>query len=194
MKKTSLLSLVLTFMKIGAFTFGGGYAMIPLIDDECVEKNNWITHDDLMNLTAIAESTPGPIAINCATYIGYQQAGLPGAILSTIAMIVPSFTIIFLISLFFDNILEITIVANAFKGIKIAVGVLIVTVGLKMLKKMHKPKRPAIIMSCSLIAMLLINIFQWRFSSIYIILTAGFTGYLSFIMDQVKNMNGGVDK
>lgn len=118
-----LLELFLTFAQIGAFTFGGGYAMISIIEDECVEKRKWITSDQLSTITAIAESTPGPMAINCATYTGYMQAGVPGAICATLGVIVPSFLIIYLISRFFDNFLEITVIAKAFKGIKVAVGI-----------------------------------------------------------------------
>lgn len=84
-----------TFMKIGAFTFGGGYAMISIIEDICVDKKQWISHDDMMNVTIIAESTPGPIAINCATFVGYQQAGLAGALSATLGVVLPSFFIIF---------------------------------------------------------------------------------------------------
>ena len=193
MKKSSILSsLVLTFMKIGLFTFGGGYAMISLIDSECVGRRKWITHDELMNITAIAESTPGPIAINCATYVGYQQAGYLGAVLSTIGMVIPSFVVIYLISMFFDNILEITLVANAFKGIKIAVGVLILSVAIKMLQKMHKRRFPITIMSSSFITMLLIHVFNIRFSSIYIIIMAGLVGFLAFVMEQNKSRDGSV--
>ena len=92
-----LLDLFLNFAKIGLFTFGGGYAMIALIENACVEKKQWITHDEMMNITVIAESTPGPIAINCATYVGYKQKGFIGAVAATIGMILPSFCIIFLI-------------------------------------------------------------------------------------------------
>ena len=120
-----LIELFLIFAKIGLFTFGGGYAMISLIENNCVEKKKWITHDEMMNITVIAESTPGPIAINCATYVGYKKAGIIGAIISTLGMVLPSFAVIYLISMFLDNFLEITIIANAFKGIKIAVGFLI---------------------------------------------------------------------
>lgn len=195
MKKSSILSsLMLTFMKIGLFTFGGGYAMIALIDNECVEKKKWITHDEFMDITVIAESTPGPIAINCATYVGYQQAGFIGAVLSTIGMVLPSFIILYLISLFFDNLLEIAIIANAFKGIKIAVGVLILNAAAKMLKKMHKMKRPIIIMSCAFTASLLINIFKWNFSTLYLILISGLTGYLILVIGEIKSKDGGVAK
>ena len=107
--------LFLTFAKIGSFTFGGGYAMISLIDHECVEKKQWITSDELMDITVIAESTPGPIAINCATYTGYKKAGLAGAIVATLGMILPSFLIILLISTFMEDLLRYPVVANAFR-------------------------------------------------------------------------------
>ena len=88
-----LLDLFLSFAKVGLFTFGGGYAMIALIENTCVEKKQWITHDEMMNITVIAESTPGPIAINCATYVGYKQKGFAGALAATIGMVLPSFCI-----------------------------------------------------------------------------------------------------
>ena len=195
MKKTNILSdLILTFMKIGFFTFGGGYAMISLIDKECVENKKWLTHDELIDITVIAESTPGPIAINCATYVGYQQAGLCGAVLSTLGIVLPSFVVIYLISLFFDNILEVSAIANAFKGIKIAVGVLILNVALKMLKKMSRKKLPLAVMSASLIAMLAINLLKLNFSSIYIILSAGLIGYIAHIIRGPKGRTGGIIK
>ncbi|MCR5404944.1 MAG: chromate transporter [Butyrivibrio sp.] len=133
-----LLELFLTFAKIGMFTFGGGYAMISLIQDSCVEKKKWITQDEMMNITVIAESTPGPVAINFATYVGYRQKGLIGALVSTFGMVLPSFVIIYLISMFLSNFLEITWVARAFLGIKIAVGILIVDAAVKMMSHMKK--------------------------------------------------------
>ena len=123
-----LVELLLTFMKIGMFTFGGGYAMISVIEDECVERKQWISQEDMMRITVIAESTPGPIAINCATYIGYQRAGVPGAIFATLGVVIPSFGVIYIISTFLDDFLEYEIVAKAFKGIKIAVGLMIFNV------------------------------------------------------------------
>ena len=89
-----LTDLFKTFAKIGMFTFGGGYAMIAIIDHACVEEKKWITHEELMDMTVVAESTPGPIAINCATFTGFKIAGLPGAVAATIGMVVPSFVII----------------------------------------------------------------------------------------------------
>ena len=98
-----LIELFLTFVKIGLFTFGGGYAMLSIIENICVEQKNWITHDEMMNITVIAESTPGPIAINCATYVGYKKGKLPGAILATLGVTIPSFVIIFVISMFLEG-------------------------------------------------------------------------------------------
>lgn len=163
---------MMTFMKIGLFTFGGGYAMISMIEHNCVEKKKWISHDDMMNVTVIAESTPGPIAINCATFVGYQQAGFLGSLAATFGIVLPSFAIIFAISMCLDNFLEIAIIANAFKGIKIAVGLLILDAAATMIKKMQKKILPLSIMACSFIAMLLINIFSWNFSSISLMMIA----------------------
>ena len=167
-----LLDLFLTFAKIGLFTFGGGYAMISMIEHNCVEKKQWITHDEMMNVTVIAESTPGPIAINCATFTGYKKAGFIGALAATLGMVVPSFTVIYLISMFLDNFLELTVVANAFKGIKIAVGILILDAAINMIQKMKKKKKPLVILICSCTLMLCINVFSWNFSSISLILLA----------------------
>lgn len=132
------MELFFTFVKIGLFTFGGGYAIISMIENNCVEKKAWITHDEMMDVTVIAESTPGPIAINCATFIGYKKAVFLGALVATLGIVVPSFIVIFLISMFLDNFLEITIVANAFKGIKVGVGLLILDAAITMINKMQK--------------------------------------------------------
>ena len=140
------MELFFTFVKIGLFTFGGGYAMISMIENNCVERKAWITHDEMMDVTVIAESTPGPIAINCATFTGYKKAGFLGALVATLGIVVPSFIVIFLISMFLDNFLEITIVANAFKGIKVGVGLLILDAAITMINKMQKKKLSPIIL------------------------------------------------
>ena len=142
------MELFFIFVKIGLFTFGGGYAMISMIENNCVEKKAWITHDEMIDVTVIAESTPGPIAINCATFIGYKKAGFLGALVATLGIVVPSFIVIFLISMFLDNFLEITIVANAFKGIKVGVGLLILDAAITMINKMQKKKLSRLIMIC----------------------------------------------
>ena len=172
--------LFLTFAKIGSFTFGGGYAMISLIDHECVEKKQWITSDELMDITVIAELTPGPIAINCATYTGYKKAGLAGAIVATLGMILPSFLIILLISTFMEDLLRYPVVANAFRGIRIAVAWLILQAAVKMIRKMLK-KSPNKISSMIFVIVfgsitLLCNLLGFRLSTIYLILIAGLTG------------------
>lgn len=195
MKKHQILpDLLLTFMKIGLFTFGGGYAMISLIESSCVEKKNWITHDDMMNIAAIAESTPGPIAINCATFVGYQQAGFPGSLIATLGIVLPSFIIIFFISMFLDNFLEITVIANAFKGIKIAVGMLILDAAITMVKKMHKKIFPKIIMICSFAVMLLVNIFSWNFSSIRLMLIAAVISLMALIVKDTSMQKDGAEQ
>lgn len=160
--------------------------MISLIDDECVVKKKWITSDELMNVTIIAESTPGPIAINCATYVGYRQAGILGSIISTIGVVLPSFVIIYIISLFFDNILENKIIASAFKGIKIAVSLLVFTAALRMLKIIPRNKLPLIIMALTFVAMIAISVFSINFSSIYLILIAGLVGYITFAISRFR--------
>lgn len=189
-----LLDLFLTFAKVGLFTFGGGYAMISMIENACVEKKQWITHDDMMNVTVIAESTPGPIAINCATFVGYRQKGFTGALIATLGMVLPSFVIIYLISMFLDNFLGITLIANAFKGIKIAVGILILDAAIAMIKKMHKKIIPRAIMLCSFAVMLLINIFSWSFSSISLMLVAAIVSLVIFLIQGAPAQKGGAAK
>ena len=185
--------LFLTFAKVGLFTFGGGYAMISLIEDTCVRKKQWITHEDMMNVTVIAESTPGPIAINCATFVGDKQKGLPGAVMATLGMILPSFLVIMLISTFLEHFLEIAWIANAFKGIRIAVGILILDAALKMIRKVPKKRMPLAIMICAAALMLLVNLFSWDLSSIVIMLAAGVVSLSLFIMGKAS-IKGGAPK
>ncbi len=168
-----LFDLFLTFAKIGLFTFGGGYAMISLIESSCVERKKWITHDEMMNVTVIAESTPGPIAINCATYVGCKQAGFLGAVIATLGIILPSFLVIWLISVFLDQFLEIALIANAFRGIKLAVGLLILDAAITMVGKMKKKPMPIAIVVCACAVMLCVNLFAWKISSIALMLLAG---------------------
>ena len=178
----ALFELFLTFFKIGLFTFGGGYAMISVFEDICVEKKKWISHEDMMNITVIAESTPGPIAINCATYVGYKQAGFVGSIFSTLGIVFPSFIIIYIISMFLDGFLDVVWVANAFQGIKIAVGILILDAAFMMLKKMHKRTWPRAVMTCAFVAMTIINVFSLKISSITLMLIAAFVSLTVFIV------------
>ena len=185
-KMNLVLELFLTFLKIGLFTFGGGYAMISIIENNCVEQKKWITHDEMMNITVIAESTPGPIAINCATFVGYKISGLFGAIAATFGVVLPSFLIIFVISAFLDNFLEIPVVANAFMGIKVGVGILVFNAGFNMLKKMSPKTLPRMIMACSFVMMFLVNLFSWKFSSISMMLVAAVVSLICFVIQDAK--------
>ena len=134
-----------------------------------------------MELTVIAESTPGPIAINMATSVGYRQAGMAGAIAATLGVVLPSFVIIYLISNVLDNFLEITVIANAFKGIKVGVGILILNAGINMIKKMKKKAFPIGVVICSGIVMLAANFFALKISSITVMLTAGMVSLALFL-------------
>ena len=189
-----LLELFYIFARIGLFTFGGGYAMISIIEDICVEHKKWITHEEMMNMTVIAESTPGPIAINCATYVGYKLAGFWGATVATFGMVLPSFVVIFAISKFLDNFLEITLIAHAFYGIKIAVGILIFDAAITMIKKMKKKVLPRMITAFSFVVMMLVNIFSWSFSSINLMLAAGILSLMIFTVQKISKEKGGAGK
>lgn len=120
------LQLFLIFLKIGAFTFGGGYAMIPLIEYETTEKRKLIEKEEISDIVAIAESTPGPIAINAATFVGFRTAGVPGAFFATLGVVLPSFVIILLVAFFLRRIMDNRFVAYAFFGIRAGVLALIV--------------------------------------------------------------------
>ena len=182
-----LLDLFLTFSKIGLFTFGGGYAMIPLIENVCVTKKEWITHEEMMEITVVAESTPGPIAINCATYVGSKKKGFWGAVMATLGVTLPSFFIIRMISFFIDRFLEIKWVASAFKGIKIAVGILILDAAVKMIVKMEKKALSIIILSAAFAAMMLINAFALRVSTIVLMLASALAGLFVYLIKRHKN-------
>ena len=187
-----LLELFFTFAKIGLFTFGGGYAMISIIENQCVERKKWISSDEMMNITVIAESTPGPIAINCSTFAGYKRAGISGALAATLGMVMPSFIVIYFISMYLDNFLELTIIANAFKGIKIGVGFLILNAGITMLKKMQKKKVSKAIMICSCVTMLCVNFFSWKISSISLMVVAAIVSLALFNIQEIQKQKGSV--
>ena len=166
-KLKTALKLFLIMFKIGLFTFGGGYAMIALLENEFVAKKKWLEHGEFMDMVAIAESTPGPIAINSATYIGYKRAGVLGSIFATLGVVMPSFIIIFAISLFFDDFLKIDIVNKAFKGIQVGVVFLIMNAGIKMLKKLDKSVFNIVIFVVASCVMLTFSLLGVSFSSIF---------------------------
>ncbi len=173
-------------LKIGMFTFGGGYAMISILDNELVARKKWITSEEFMDLVTVAESTPGPIAINCATYIGYKREGILGSVFATVGMCIPSFVIIFVISLFFDKFLAISWVSSAFRGIQVCVVYLILSAGVKMLKKMKKTPFSITVMSLTLASMIILTLFSVSFSSILYILIFGLASLLVFAVKYLK--------
>ncbi len=185
-----LVELFLTFARIGLFTFGGGYAMLPLIERTCVSKKQWLTNEDMLNITVMAESTPGPVAINCATFVGNKQKGFFGALAATLGMITPSFVIILLISFFLERFLEIKWVAGAFQGIKIAVGILIIDAAIRLFKKLPKKALPMVILAISLAAMLVIDIFSLHITSVVLLLAAAAIGFFAYLVKR----NGGAAK
>jgi chromate transporter len=188
-----LLELFLTFAKIGAFTFGGGYAMLSLLDHTCVEEKKWLTNEEFSDLTVIAESTPGPIAINSATFVGYKVGGVLGSVFATLGMVIPSFVIIYIISLFFDEFLKFDIVNRAFKGIQAFIAFLILSAGVKFIKKTVKNLLSVIIFSVAFICLTVLSFFAVNFSSIYYIIIGAVLSILinSIITAVNKTKKGG---
>ena len=174
-------------LKIGLFTFGGGYAMISLLEGEFVEKKKYLDSDEFLDMVAIAESTPGPIAINAATYIGYKRAGVLGSVFSTVGVCVPSFVIIYVISLFLDGLLTYPIVEAAFRGIQVCVVYLIFSAGIKLLTKMKKTPLSIGIMLTVGVFVILLSIFNLKISSIIFILLAGALGLVSGYVFRKEN-------
>lgn len=195
MKKLLIsLKLMLTMMKTGAFTFGGGYAMISLLHSEFVERQGFLSHGEFMDVVAIAESTPGPIAINMSTYIGYKRAGFLGALLSTIGMCLPSFVIIYVISLFFNDFLSIPWVSSAFRGIQICVIYLILSAGIKMIRQLKKSAFNIVILIATASLMVIFSIFSVNFSAIFFILISGGLGLIFFLIKFFKEKSKGEKK
>ncbi len=187
------LQLFLTMLKIGAFTFGGGYAMIAVLENEFVSEKKWIKKDEFLDMVAISESTPGPVAVNSATYLGYKIGGIWGSVIATLGVVLPSFSIIFLISLFFDRFLELSFVGYAFKGIQVCVVYLILSAGIKLFKDIKKSAFNIFIIIFVTTAMIALSVFAVKFSSVFFIIICGCIGVaVYFAGSAVKK--GGTDK
>jgi len=180
------LSLFLSFLKIGAFTFGGGYAMISLLENEFVSRKKWMDKEEFLDMLGVAESTPGPIAVNTATFIGYKVAGVLGALLATLAVCLPAFTIIFLISLFFDKFLSLRYVGYAFRGIQVAVVYLIGSAGIKVVKGLRRNLFSAILAGVVFAVFITLSLFSVNFSTIFYILIAGMLGLTLYLIGRVR--------
>ena len=164
MKK--LATLFLTFLKIGAFTFGGGYAMIALLENECIDKHHWLTREEFLDMVAIAESTPGPTA--------------------TLAVTLPAFVIMYVISLFLDRFLSLTLVACAFKGVQVGVVYLILSAGVHMLKELPKTALNIGIVVAVSVAMVAFSLLAVSFSAVYYILICGVLGLLVYAVNRMR--------
>ena len=182
----SLETLFFTFFKIGLFTFGGGYAMIALLEEEFIQRRRWLDKDEFLDMTAIAESTPGPVAINSATYLGYKLAGVPGAAVATVAVCLPSFLIIYAISLFFEQFTQLTVIANAFKGIQVCVIYLIFSAGVRMLKALDKSPFATGVLAAVMLVMVGLSLAGVSVSSILLILLSGAAGVAAWLIGRRK--------
>lgn len=185
-KAQSLGTLFFTFFKIGLFTFGGGYAMIALLEEEFIQRRRWLDKDEFLDMTAIAESTPGPVAINSATYLGYKLAGVPGAAVSTVAVCLPSFLIIYAISLFFEQFTQLTVIANAFKGIQVCVIYLIFSAGVRMLQALDHSLFSSGVLLSVFLAMTSLSLAGISVSSILLILLSGAAGVAAWLLGRRK--------
>ena len=185
-KAQSLGTLFFTFFKIGLFTFGGGYAMIALLEEEFIQRRKWLDKDEFLDMTAIAESTPGPVAINSATYLGYKLAGVPGAAVSTVAVCLPSFLIIYAISLFFEQFTQLTVIANAFKGIQVCVIYLIFSAGVRMLQALDRSLFSSGVLLSVFLAMTSLSLAGISVSSILLILLSGAAGVAAWLLGRRK--------
>ncbi len=187
-----LLKLFLCYIKIGLFTFGGGYAMIALIENEYVRKRRWITNEEFYEIIAIAESTPGPIAINSATFIGYKLVGFWGALVAVVAVCIPSVAIIYIISLFYDEFMAFTPVQYAFEGIKVGIAILIISAGVGMMKKKRKDVFDWCVFLPAFLLVTLFDIFNIDFSSIYLILIGIAIGIIyKIVVDLINKKKDG---
>ena len=182
----SLGTLFFTFFKIGLFTFGGGYAMIALLEEEFIQRRKWLDKDEFLDMAAIAESTPGPVAINSATYLGYKLAKVPGAATATVAVCLPSFLIIYAISLFFEQFTQLTVIANAFKGIQVCVIYLIFSAGVRMLKALDKSPFATGVLAAVMLVMVGLSLAGVSVSSILLILLSGAAGVAAWLIGRSK--------
>ena len=190
-KREVLVKLFLSTLYLSAFTFGGGYAMIALLEDEFVDKRSWLNESEFLDMTAIAESTPGPVAINAATYLGYKLAGFKGALAASLAVCIPSFAIIYVISFFYERFQQITWVASAFKGIQACVVYLILSAGLRMFIKMKKNVFNVSIFAVVSVSFIFVSLFGISFSSIYYILICGVVGVVVGTLHNMRNREDG---
>ena len=188
-KSKDILNLFISFVKIGAFTFGGGYAMIPLIQKEAVDTHKWVNNDDILDILAIAESTPGVLAVNSATFIGYKVAGFWGSLIATLGVVLPSFIIIMIVSFFYDAFRSNEYVNYAFYGIRAGVSVLLLNTVMKLAKTLDRSMFSALLVIVSFFLSTLFNI-----NAIYIIIFSAVVGIIYTTIMRNKNEEFKEDK
>ncbi len=188
------LELFWTFFKLGLFTFGGGYAMIGQLKDVVVEKKKWVTNDELLEICAIAESTPGPIAINLSTYIGYKNKKILGSLVSTLGVVLPSFIVIFIISLFLEAFMQNKYVQYAFVGINACVAFMIIKAGIDLFISLKKSWWQILLTIIVIALMIIFKLFDVNFSSIYLILIGAFLGIVILTIQNSKTLKEGEEK
>ena len=181
-KLKRLFQVFFTFFRIGAFTFGGGYAMIPLIQNEAVEKHHWVTDDDILEIIAIAESTPGPIAINSATFVGYRAAGVLGSVFATLGVVLPSFVIILILSFVLQAFQEIPAVQYAFFGIRAGVLALLVKALWTMYKKSPKGWAGYVVMGAAFVLTAINKFGIFKINMIFVIIGCAVFGLVSSLL------------
>lgn len=185
-KLKNALILFVTFFKIGAFTFGGGYAMIPVIEKEMCDKHKWLKGEEILDIFAISESTPGPIAINSATFVGYRVAGVFGSFCATLGVVLPSFIIISIISLVLQEFSQYKGVQYAFVGIRAGVLALIIKAFVSMYKKCPKGLFSYIIMFLAFAVSMFIDIAHLDISVIYIIISCAIIGLVHSVIQRKR--------
>jgi len=191
-KLQQLLLLFWTFFKIGLFTFGGGYAMIPLIESEVTLKHRWLTEKETLDLFIIAESTPGPVSVNSATYVGYKVAGLLGAFFATLGLALPSLLIIIVIALFYDQFMTLSWVQAAFYGIQAGVSILIIAAAIKLSHHLERNFYNIIALLVVVGLQIYLSTVDFTISTIYFIITGFVLGIVFYGLNNIKK--GGSSK
>ena len=188
----SLRIIFMTFFKIGLFTFGGGYAMVPLIEYEMVEKHRWIDSREIIDIIAVAAAAPGVIAVNTATFVGYRVAGFRGALVATVGMIIPSYVIICTIALFYQQFKNLIWVSYAFAGIRAGVIVLLLGAVYELGKKLEYSA-----MAVSILAITFVLATFTEINVIFLLIGAGIAGMIYQVLikkDGIDQKKGGENK
>ncbi|MBO4384466.1 MAG: chromate transporter [Clostridia bacterium] len=193
-ERVSLLKLFFAFMRIGAFTFGGGYAMLPMLERECVDKTGWVTHEELLDYFAIGQCTPGVIAVNTATFVGKKHRGFLGALAATAGVVLPSFVIICVLTALLANFADIPAVKYALYGIRVAVGVLIINTVIKLVREKIKDALGYVLAVLAFVLVALPSTLglSFRISPVFVVIGAAIIGIVRMLIaDGAKKKGGG---